>query len=319
MSASAQVVSSTLGQTRDEWLAVRNRGLGGSDAGAVCGISPYKTPVDVWLEKTGQAEPVDLSDNQAVAWGNILEDTIATEFSKRTGMKVQRRNATLKHPEHDWMLAHVDRLIVGTDKGPGILEVKTAGQYMSDKWGDPGTDQVPDEYALQVAHYLAVTGYAWARLAVLIGGRDLRVYDLPRDEDLIALLMAREEKFWTQHVETRLAPPPSTAGDIETLYAIDNGESLPATSEIESACEKLSAVKLSLKVGEQAKEELEQKVKAAMEDNSVLVDANGLPLITWKKARDSQRFDAKRFKSEHPDLHSQYLNTVPGSRRFLVK
>ena len=303
-----------------EQLEERRRGIGGSDAGAVLGLNPYRTPVAVWLEKTGRAEPEDLSDNEAVYWGNRLEDVVAEEFSRRTGLKVRRCNRTLTHPDLPFVIAHIDRQILSDGKrGPGVLEVKTAGQYAASKWGPSGTDQVPDEYLVQTAHYLAVTGYAYARLAVLIGGRDLRIYEIPRDEELIDLVLRQEERFWHEHVEADMPPPPVTVGDIETLYAVDNGETLLASAEIEDAARTLAEIKAQIKSLEEHASSLEERIKAAMRDYSVLVDAEGNPLVTWKKSKDSQRLDTKRLKEEQPEIWSRYCRTVPGSRRFLLK
>ena len=303
-----------------EQLEERRRGIGGSDAGAVLGLNPYRTPVAVWLEKTGRAEPEDLSDNEAVYWGNRLEDVVAEEFSRRTGLKVRRCNRTLTHPDLPFVIAHIDRQILSDGKrGPGVLEVKTAGQYAASKWGPSGTDQVPDEYLVQTAHYLAVTGYAYARLAVLIGGRDLRIYEIPRDEELIDLVHGQEERIWHGDVEADVPPPPVTVGDIETLYAVDDGETLLASAEIEDAARTLAEIKAQIKSLEEHASSLEERIKAAMRDYSVLVDAEGNPLVTWKKSKDSQRLDTKRLKEEQPEIWSRYSRTVPGSRWFLLK
>jgi len=302
-----------------EQMEARARGLGGSDAGAVLGLSPYRTPVDVWAEKTGRAAPDDLSDVEAVHWGNVLEDVVAREFARRTGAKIRRVTRTLQHPDLPHLLAHIDRQIVGDPRGPGVLEVKTAGQYTADRWGPSGTDEVPEEYLAQTAHYLAVTGYAFAHLAVLIGGRDFRVYNLPRDEELIDLVVRREDQFWREHVLADVPPAPVNDADLATLYATDNGQALLATPEIEAAVADLRALREHISKLTRMKADSERQVKAYMGEAAVLVDAEGKPLVTWKKAKDSEQLDAKRLRAERPDIAQQYMTTRTGSRRFLVK
>jgi len=165
-------------QFTKEELKARLNSIGGSDAGAVLGLSPYKTPLDIYLEKTGEIEPPNLSDKEAVRWGNILEDVIAEEFTARTGIKTRRVNRLMQHPVHHFMTAHIDRKIEGKPEG---LEIKTAGFFLGNQYGEEGTDQIPDHYLAQVLHYLAVTGYERFHVAALIGGQRLWIGCVERD------------------------------------------------------------------------------------------------------------------------------------------
>lgn len=296
-------------------LEARKLGIGGSDAGTILGVNPYKSAVDLYLEKRGEIEPPDLSDNEAVHFGNVLEDVVADEYTRRVGHKLRRVNAHLQHPELPFMLANLDRKVTGM---PWVFEAKTAGQYMSSDWGPSGTDQVPESYLVQVTHYMIVTGYQRAELAVLIGGRDFRHYTIPFDQGLADILVAREAEFW-RLVETGTPPAPQSVHDLETLYAIDNGQSLVASDDLIEMVQALSATRAHLKEIEGQKGEMELVIKQALADNSVLLGDDGKPLVTWKKAKDSDRFDAKAFEKDHPDLYRQYLKTQTGSRRFLVK
>lgn len=121
---------STKELSREQWLAVRNGGIGSSDAAAALGLSPYKSPLELWLEKTNRKPPTDLSQSEAVYWGTVLEAIIANVYAERTGNKVRRINAVLQHPEHHHMLANLDRA-VGSD---GVLEIKTAGPRSAPFW-----------------------------------------------------------------------------------------------------------------------------------------------------------------------------------------
>ena len=295
-------------------LEVRSKGIGGSDAGAVLGVNPYRSAVDVYLEKIGAAQPFE--GNQATYWGQRLEDIVADEYARRAQVKVRRRNQTLFHADIDFMLAHIDRSVDGQRK---VLECKTANQYMTDKWGPAGTDQVPDEYLIQVTHYMIVTGYQLADLAVLIGGQDFRIYHFERDDELARLVLEKEHAFWHQHVRQHEPPPPQSARDVETLYAIDNGEAVLASETHERAVKELRQLRDERKRLESLESDIKAELKTALGPNSILVDAAGEPLITWKKAKDAKRFDAKRFADAHPDLHAEYITTTPGSRRFLLK
>jgi putative phage-type endonuclease len=198
---------STKDMSEADWLKLRHTGIGGSDGATVMGLNQYKTPYELYPEKTGQIEADDLSDNAAVHFGNVLEDVVATEYAERTGQKVTRSNMFYRDKEFDFLIANIDRKVVGAKK---ILECKTAGQYMSDQWG-PGNkdgeldDTVPMPYLIQCTHYMAVLEVEECDLAVLIGGRDLRIYTIRFDHDLWHTLLDAYVKFWTC-VETRTPP-----------------------------------------------------------------------------------------------------------------
>ena len=212
---------------REEWLKIRQTGIGGSDAAAVAGLSRFRSPLQVYMEKLGLTEPQE--ETEAMYWGKKLEDLVAEEFSLRTGMKLRRRNETLRHKDYPWMIAHVDRLIVGKDEG---LECKTAGAYKADEWQG---DDIPWEYAIQCHHYMAVTGYSAWWIAVLIGGNRFVYKRIERDEEIIANLIKIESDFWNNHVVKRIPPDPdgSTASTefVKSLYPKSNGKALDLPSE----------------------------------------------------------------------------------------
>lgn len=227
--------------TREEWLALRNTGIGGSDAGVVLDVNPYKTPFQLYLEKRGEVEADDISDKEAIIWGHLLENDVAAEYSRRTGRKVERCTTMLRHPQHNWMLGNLDRLVWEGDKRPQykgeirtrrLLECKTAlGRFMDKtQWGPDGTDEVPLSYLAQCQHYLAVTGAEVCDLAVLLAGPDFRIYTINRDEELIANIIEREGAFWEQ-VQSGSAPAPDyghpTTGDLlAKLYPGTDGSEI---------------------------------------------------------------------------------------------
>jgi putative phage-type endonuclease len=187
-----------------DFHAVRMTGIGGSDAAAVLGLSKWKTPLQVYLEKLGQGGL--MLDNEAMAWGRALEPVIRQQYAERTGRIVYLPDTALRHKEHDFMIANLDGY---TDDGR-VLEVKTARS--GQEWGEPGSDEIPTNYLLQVQHYLTVTGFEWADVAVLIGGSDFRIYEIRADKDLQALLIEGEAEFW-QRVQDRNPPDPKTAAE----------------------------------------------------------------------------------------------------------
>jgi putative phage-type endonuclease len=182
--------------SRDDWLALRRRGIGSSDAPAVVGVSPYRTPLEVWAEKVGLAEP---EENEAMRWGRLLEPVIAEEYSRAVGQQLWDPRAIYQHAEHAWMLATPDRL--ATPMAPRIvIEIKTRAMWRQD-------DDLPAHYRVQVQHQLAVLGLDRATVVILVGGQRLFWTDVERDDALIRDLTEQEREFW-RRVELRDPPPP---------------------------------------------------------------------------------------------------------------
>ena len=181
----------------------RTQYIGGSDAGVIAGVDPYKTELQLYYEKTGELAEEDISGKEAVQFGIILEDIIAQEYARRTKQKVRRMNEKIIHREHPWMRASIDRDVVSTMGG---LECKNTGAFRLDDWGPEGTDEVPERHLLQCQHYMACVGSAtWWDLAVLMHGNHLRVYRIERDNELIEDLIELEAVFW-QRVHDRSPP-----------------------------------------------------------------------------------------------------------------
>ena len=176
----ANILVQTASMERNDWLEWRKNGIGGSDVGAIAGANPWKSPISVYLEKIGEAPKAE--ENERMYWGNVLKNIVAKEFSKRTGFKVQRRNAMYQHPEHEFMLANIDRIYIKDGHVAGILECKTTNEYSKDQWEG---DKIPNHYYLQVQHYLAVTGFQEAYIAALIGGNKYVYKKINRDDELI--------------------------------------------------------------------------------------------------------------------------------------
>jgi putative phage-type endonuclease len=309
----AEVLTLTADMSREEWLKARKKGIGGSDAAAIAGLNKWKSPVAVYLDKTGQAPDQDQSD-ESTYWGTVMEDIVAQEFAKRSGLKVRRRNAILKHPEYPFMLANVDRLIVGKQEG---LECKTASEYLKDEWKG---NEIPASYLIQCQHYMAVTGYQAWWIAVLIGGNKFVYKRIERDDELIQYLIDIEKNFWENHVLANVPPMFDGSDASSELLKVMYPEAVPET-EIElpdnanKIIEALDQVNAELKDLEIRKKEYENQIKAMMGENEKAFA--GERIITWKTIH-SYKFDSKRFAKDHPELYNQYVKTS-SYRRFAVK
>jgi putative phage-type endonuclease len=198
---------STKDLSREDWLEARRHGIGSSDAAVALGFSKWKTPAELYDELVGVAAPPDLSGKEAVELGVLLEDDVAELYERRTGRKLERVHAILQHPQHIFMLANLDRKVVGERR---LVECKTAGLFAHKfgDWGDPETepDRIPTEYLIQVQHQLAITGYDYGDLALLVGGQKFMIYpDIVRDEEFCRNMIELETKFWERVVNGRAA------------------------------------------------------------------------------------------------------------------
>ncbi|PCC99209.1 YqaJ viral recombinase family protein [Halopseudomonas pelagia] len=311
---------STKDLSRTDWLDVRKRGIGSSDSSAAIGLNPYKSPLELWLEKTnrdqGLAKPNSDDDTAPVFWGVILEPVVASQYQRRTGNKVRKVNAVLQHQEHPWMLANIDREVIGSAEVQ-ILECKTAGINGAKLW----RDGVPKYVEVQVMHQLAVTGKQAADVAVLLGGQQLEVYRIERDEILIQKLIELEQQFW-RYVETD-TPPPADGSDsadqaLRLLYPEDNGVVTDFSEDqvLSQAYTELKQVRLSLAELGTQESVLKQRLQEAMGPTTKAVFAEGS--VTWKKAKDSVALDLDALLKARPELKTLYQTSKPGSRRFLV-
>jgi putative phage-type endonuclease len=306
--------------SRDEWLEFRRKGIGSSDAAAAVALSPYKSQLELWMDKTGKDEglpKIDPNDETSPAyWGTLLEPIVAAHYTKRTGNRVRRVNAVLQHPTEPWMLANIDREVMG-DEQVQILECKTAGLQGARLW----KDGVPEYVQLQVMHQLAVTGKRAADVAVLICGQELQVHRIERDEQMIAQLINLEQAFCV-FVETNQPPPAdgSESADraLRCLYPDDSGESLDLTADVEMSaafCD-LVAVRQVLSEHLELEAKLKQRIQQRMGQASRAIFQGGD--VSWKRSKDSNSFDLGRLLRDRPELAVTYAMTTAGSRRFLV-
>lgn len=305
--------------SRDDWLAVRKNGIGGSDAAAAVGLSPYQSPLELWLIKTGRDANLPRPDpndtTSPTFWGNLLEPIVAASYTKQTGNRVRRVNAVLRHQSIPWMIANIDREVVGC-RDVQLLECKTAGEFGARLW----RDGVPDSVQIQVAHQLAVTGKQAADVAVLLCGQKLEVHRVERDDALIARLIELEAAFW-QFVETD-TPPPADGSDsadraLRCLYP-GAGGTVDFTDDrrLSSVFADLVAVRADIDARQDVEAKLKQTIQESMGEADRAMFETGE--VSYRRSKDGSSIDLKRLLADHPHLAAQYAITKPGSRRFLV-
>lgn len=303
-------LTATLGLDKEEWLRCRKQGLGGSDAGAVCGLNPYRTAIQVYQDKT--TDEIEDIDNEAMRQGREFEDYVARRFMEATGKKVRKANFMYYDEEHPFMLADVDRMIVGENAG---LECKTASPYMAEKWAD---GKIPLSYQIQCLHYMSVCkADAWY-IAVLIYGREFKYYKIERDEEMLADLIQIEKDFWENHVLKKVLPKPDgpeLADSVIAEYFKKSREETVALTGFDEKLNRRQELSEMIESMGTEKRQIEQELKLFMGEAELA--ESGQYRISWKPV-SSQRLDEKRLKEERPEVYEKYRKTTQ-YRRLMVK
>lgn len=290
----------------DGWLEQRRHGVGGSDVAAIMGLSPWRTPAEVWMEKTGRVEPQDLSDRPNVVFGNIMEPVIADWYrSEHPGRTVRRVNAICQSIERPWAQASLDYELRCPDLGWGILEIKTARDRRD--WADG----VPAYYLTQVTHYMSVTGRDFADVAVFFRAEaEFACYHVERDEEDVRAVNAAVDDFMANFVTADVMPAlVGTDGESRGLtvwfgnpttdsVTVTDGETLQLVSDYQDATMRERWAKADR---QKAATLLMERIG---EHKQLLTDT---AKVTWSRYQ-AERFDLKRFKAEHPDLYAQYAS-----------
>lgn len=265
------------GVSNEDWLRLRKTGIGGSDAGAICGVNPYSSAMKVFRDKT--SGEVEEQDSEAIRIGHDLEDYVAQRFMEATGLKVRKSNSMYRSVEHPFMIADVDRMVVGEDAG---LECKTASAYNADKWAD---GDIPLHYMMQCYHYMPVTGRRTWYIAAVILGKEFTYRKLEWDEGLIRRLTKLEENFWSGHVIPGVIPSPDgskacdevleqyfhTARKADAVRLVGFDEKLGRREEILGFIAEL----------QEEQKQIEQEIKLFMGENQYAASIrNGCPVRT---------------------------------------
>ena len=301
-------------KNKQEWLRERKNYLGGSDLGAIAGLNPYRTALDVYLDKT--SDDIACETSPAMRWGTLLEDTIAKEYAEVTGQTIEIEPNTIYHPSMKFLGANIDRWIGDKEY---VLECKTAGFTRGKEWGEEGTDQIPESYLVQVAYYAAICAVPKVDIAVLIGGQDFRIYTYERTKELEDKLIKIACNFWDNHIEKRIPPKCVSTRDTFNLFPQSNYHEIVAESNIIEKLQELKGAKEEESKIQSTIEKLKTDVQEFMRDYDVLIDNNGNVIATWKNSTPRSFFDLKRFKDEAKDLYLKYSSYTKQSRVFLIK
>ena len=286
----------------------RNKFIGGSDIAKIMGLSRWGTPLKIWAEKTGRLPAPDLSDVEAVELGQDLEEFVAKKFTQKTGKIVRRSPKYYQHPEHPYMVAHVDRLVTGTDE---LLECKTCSAYKADEWEG---EEIPQEYILQVMWYLGITGRKIGHIAVLIGGQSFKYKQIEFDAELFETMVEAAKEFWG-HVQED-TPPAIMPTDDETLKDLystssevmiklypEDDATTQAVQTLEDKIAYLQEIKMHIKNYQDEQKSIETTIKDIIKDNLGIETPRYV--VTWK-SQSTPKFDTKSFKETHEDLYKQF-------------
>lgn len=308
-------VRDTKSLSRDEWLEVRRNGIGGSDAAAILGLNRFKGAFSVYADKVlGHHD--DLSNIEAVYWGNVLEDIVAKEFVRRTGKKAEKVNAVLRHPEYEFIIADLDRRIVGEN---AVLECKTTNAFNEKEWLK---DEVPAAYLCQIQHYMAVTGADVCYIACLIGGQKFIYKTVLRDDDFIDYLIEREVNFWENNIRKEIPPEIDGSRSAERFLKETYPESMDTcicmTSDIEAACRERRDLKNKIREHENRIKVLDNRIKLAIGENSY---AQGRKFsASWVSAKPRRILNTEKLAADYQieNLDKYYVYSGP-NRQLRIK
>jgi putative phage-type endonuclease len=303
----------------------RTKFIGGSDAAAILGVSPWKSAFQLYQEKVGAlVEEITPAKQRIFArghrWEPVVVEMLIDELQDRGhDVKIIARNARYQDSEFPFLACELDlELMVDGEEFNG--EIKTVHPFAAKDWGEQGSDEIPIYYIAQVMHGLMIKPRRRCIVAALIGGDDLRIHNVERDEETISGIRAKELAFW-QRVQDRNPPNPQTADDVRWLYAKDAGTVAEADDELMRLVGELYYLKNSAKLAENEIDKVSTQIKLAMGDAAILV-YEGKVIATWKNNKPSQKTDWRAVVDEHRppmSLIERHTKIVAGNRPLLLK
>lgn len=268
----------------DEQRARRQSGLGASDSAIIMGYSSYKTPYQLYLEKTGQLECDDEMTEQQY-WGNALEPIIIKRFADENGFDVTFPD-TVYHPEYPFIFANLDGWI---ESQRAIVEVKSANSFQRKEWDMALTDGIPLVYLIQIAKQCAITDASRGYCAVLIGGMEYKQFIYERDKALEELIIQADRDFW-HCIQNRIEPEPISTSDCRLKFRSPSPEKMVhSTFKTGTALAELMNVKLSLKQLSETEDMYKMHLMSHMGDAEYLIGQEGELLATWKANKKGTR------------------------------
>lgn len=321
------------GMEKSAWLNGRRVGIGGTDASAILGLSPWKTPLTIWLEKMGKATPQE--ETEAMRIGTELEDYVARSYTRETGREVRNHNRMVS--DGGCLIGNIDRLVVpegakiaalkGEIRTDKILECKTS----SKEWDEDG---VPLYYQVQVQHYMGLCpSVTSADLACLFltFRKHFEIYNIERDDEVIKEMQERLREWWDKHIIHGEPPKPTNEEDCKRLYERSTpSKKIYTSAGLSHSVEKYKQAKARLEAWKEIAQKRKDEIVAAMGDAEAIVDEkSGKPLATWKTCKDTEVVNWERMArtywiTNHPSglPESEILRFTEkktGARRFLVK
>ncbi len=312
-------------ESKDPHVWDRTQFLGGSDLGAILGLSSFRSAVDVWLEKTQGIK--NQADSLIFRFGHFAEDFIAKEYERATGRITHSQDIPLTHEQYPYLRGHIDRWVEDAHSrdqqhlSPAmrILECKTSHPQQAHLWGEPGSDQVPMAYYVQCAWYMMLANCPICDVAVLIGNNDFRIYTLHQDPELEKFLLESAIHFWGKHVLTRISPEPISEDDCRKLFPkVSPTKKVEAPQTLVKEIEHFHAIQTTIQEKEALASEIKQLIMKTLGDADTLT-YQGKILATWKAPKPSIKTNFKQLELDHPEWLIPYQSTQENSRRLLIK
>lgn len=316
--------------TKDEqWLRERKTYIGGSDIAAICGLSSYKTPLQLYLDKVNEEIIINNDDNNVKNRGNAREDSIAQEYSCKTGFNIEIQDKLIRHPDYPFIAANIDRW---ADNKKHILECKSMHFMKAAKLGG----DMPDYYLCQIAYYVGICyplyGITKADIALEIGediknsdgswswqANDFRIHTYKRDPIFENKLFQVTINFWNNHIVKRIPPKCISLSDTKQLYSNSDDSPINANDNIITKIEQLKELKNQEKIIEQEIKNTQLEIQEFMKNSEILLGSDNSILATWISRKQTNSFDANRFQEENGELYTKYIKENKTSRIFLIK
>lgn len=286
--------------------------LGGGDIAAIMGVSPWRTPLEVFMSKKGllvEGRP-DPQKQKRLNRGKRMEPYIVDMLVEDYGITIDARNHRYRDPDYPYMAAEID-FEWHDDTDPRVRngEIKTTAIMPGQRnpWGEEGTDEIPIYYAAQAMWGMGITGREVCQFGTLFGMDNLVLYQLPRDDETIATMREKAREFWINHIEANVHPNPVTLGDLAKLYPIERRGRKEATPEIEAALTEHHGLGQRIRVAEEGRDEFEFQIKDFLGDFAEIITKDGEIIATFK-AQSRTNVDAKLLKAMAPEIYSEVTN-----------
>lgn len=311
----------------EQWLRERKTYIGGSDIAAICELSSYKTPLQLYLDKT--SEEIIITNDNLQNRGHTQEDSIAQKYSHQTGFNIDNQDQLLRHPDYPFIAANIDRW---ADNKNHIVECKSMHFMKAAKIGR----DMPDYYLCQIAYYVGICykiyGTTRADIALEIGEdiknsdgswswnpTNFRIYTYERDSIFESKLFQMAINFWNNHIIKRIPPKCINLSDTKQLYNNSDGSPVHANDNIMIKIEQLKNLKSREKIIEQEIKNIQLEIQVFMKNSEILLSSDNAILATWKQTKQREAFDMNNFQEEHKELYVKYIKENKTSRTFLIK